>query len=190
MRQQQLQVRHGSSVAYALDLTLNRRNLEDDHLTGWDIAFAPGGHQFATAIGYKGARIWNAHTGAESLKICRLHDVRGVRFSPDGRLLATVDGGRARIYHVDTGTEFQTIDSDCSVRTLAFSPDSTLLAITRRALGDVQIWNVNSAVNIDNISDNSTKLWVEFSPDGHRLAMSRIGGSAQIWDIKTGTVQP
>lgn len=57
-----------------------------------DVAFSPDSRFLATAYTDHIARLWDAHTGTELLKLTHDRTVLAVAFSPDGRLLATGDG--------------------------------------------------------------------------------------------------
>jgi len=53
------------------------------------LAFSPDGTLLGTANGDKTARIWDARTGHELLKVTHTGHVGGVAFSRDGTLFAT-----------------------------------------------------------------------------------------------------
>src|SRR5262249_30356679 len=58
-------------------------------------------------------------------------DVDGVAFSPDGKTLATGDGGapmKIRFWDVATGKEVRRFEANSVTRSIAFSPDGKLLA--------------------------------------------------------------
>ncbi|HUY61574.1 MAG TPA: hypothetical protein VMW49_06825, partial [Candidatus Dormibacteraeota bacterium] len=55
------------------------------------MAFSPDGTLLGTANGDKTARIWDARTGRELLKVTLTVAVFTVAFSPDGTLLGTAN---------------------------------------------------------------------------------------------------
>jgi WD40 repeat protein len=77
------------------------------------------------------ARLWDPATGKQQRTLTG-HDgpVRGVAFSPDGRLLATAAGDdTARLWDPATGACLRTLTGHAgTVWGVAFSPDGRLLA--------------------------------------------------------------
>jgi WD40 repeat protein len=65
-------------------------------------------------------------------------------FSPDGRLLATVDQEKVKLWDVTDGTELVTLDLGSSGQGVAFSPDGRLLAVPIEG-GLTQLWGVPSS---------------------------------------------
>jgi WD40 repeat protein len=66
------------------------------------LAFSPDGASLASGSGGV-VKLWDAHTGQESLALHRPHGVGALAFSPDGKILATGDGGgTARLWHAAT----------------------------------------------------------------------------------------
>jgi len=120
-----------------------------------------------------------------------------ITFSPDGRILATVNGpivngdGTAQLWNTATyqpiGQPF-TSEKGMFMDSLAFSPDGNTLAIGayngQCGCGGVQLWNVAThqqvsqpiTVSVGNVNS------VAFSPDGRILAIGTDGGTI-LWDV-------
>ncbi len=108
--------------------------------------------------------------------------IRGVAFSPDGRLVASVGGltvygrpGEIRIWDAGTGETIRAWSGHATcVNCVAFSRDGTRLA-TAGALhdraGEVKIWDAATGVEVASLPDVGEPVWgLAFSPDGRRLA--------------------
>jgi len=169
------------------------------------VAFSPGGKLLASADADGTVRLWNPATGqavgpsllAETRQVSGVRnvpfepDVRGVAFSPNGKLLASADAnGTVRLWNpatrqatgnalpADTGPE-------PSVNGVAFSPDSLLLA---GADGTLRVWNAGTGRLVS--SPLPGTLYgvngVAFSPDGKLLATADADGTVRLWNPATG----
>src|SRR5215472_9550856 len=118
------------------------------------------------------------------------HGVLSVGFSPDGKMLATAENGKARLWDLHThhqlGGPF-TIGSGVAPESVAFSPDGTTLA-TADADGPARLWAVATHAQIGApLGDNAGVNSVAFSPDGTTLATADADGTARLWDLATRT---
>jgi WD40 repeat protein len=68
------------------------------------VAFSPDGGRLATASQDTTARIWDAASGQELLKLTHDDAVNAAAFSPDGGRLATASGDTARIWVLEEGS--------------------------------------------------------------------------------------
>ena len=111
---------------------------------------------------------------------------RSPAFSPDGKLVATVDGEEVRVLQADDGKPAYVLAGDAFV----FSPDNRLIA-TRQADG----WHIGNATTGQQqyvISDPGGSIY--FSPDGQTMVKTddvgegtgSAGTSVRIYDVKTG----
>ena len=101
--------------------------------------------------------------------------VDGLAFSPDGRQLATDDGGTVRLWNPVTGQPIGApirITLATGMAGTAFSPDGKLLA-TIDVKGNVRLWNPATGQPAGTPIQTSEQLAVDavaFSPDGGLLA--------------------
>jgi WD40 repeat protein len=127
----------------------------------------------------------------------------GLRFSPDGRLLATYSGmfsGQVKLWEVATGRELRTLAADAGgsgfglggVRSVAFSRDGRLFAAGSDD-GSTKVWEVSTGRELyklggDNRGTGDAAIYsVAFGADDRMLVtLGGIPTKAGFWDLTTG----
>jgi WD40 repeat protein len=113
-------------------------------------------------------------------------------FSPDGKRLASSDGGGVKVWDVQTGEEIFTIKGHKGeVSSVAFSPDGKRLASANNLpgqQGEVKVWDTQTGQELLSLKGGGR---VVFSPDGKRLASNSGRGDAlTIWDATPLPAKP
>jgi Anaphase-promoting complex subunit 4 WD40 domain len=117
------------------------------------------------------------------------HQRPTVRFSPDGKFLATSgDASRALLWSTQSGQRIRDFDAGPAQGelTLAFSPNGRILAIGNLAaltkLFDVATGKLLVALPFPSPRE------LKFDPSGKRLAVAFSTGHLAVWDVKTGEI--
>ncbi|KAF5366117.1 hypothetical protein D9757_010934 [Collybiopsis confluens] len=117
-----------------------------------------------------------------------------VRFSADGRYLATGCNRTAQIYDVKTGFKTCVLvdeavgkSGDLYIRSVCFSPDGKYLA-TGAEDKQIRIWDITRR-KIRNIFDGHQQeiYSLDFSADGRLIVSGSGDKTARIWDMVDGT---
>jgi WD40 repeat protein len=148
-----------------------------------NVAFTPDGRTLAVVdIEADGdqVRVLDAATGRTQRTIKpRTQILSALAFSPDGGILATVNGSRGsvKMWDARTGRLQNSFRAEGEVASLAFSPDARTLAASGPR--GVQLWDLATNQNRLTLRTRSPEA-VAFSPDGRTLAIS-TDGSVGLW---------
>lgn len=164
------------SLAFSADGTLLAGGCEDDTVRLWDVA----GRTLAATL------VMPPDPARDDYPI----EVREVRFSPDGRTLATGTNGpipRVHLWDVATRTVTHTLDRSGPVSyPMAFSPDSRTIATSGD--GDVLLWNAATGALTSTVGgDWEAVTALAFSPDGKALAIGDEDGNLRLWEPGAGS---
>jgi WD40 repeat protein len=153
----------------------------------FDTEFSPDGTHLAMAPVDFTARIVDASTMQERIRVEHEDIVFGVDFSPDGHFLATASfDGTVKVWAAEDGRHEFTLDPNTvQMTSVAFSPDGKTIA-TGGFDGWVRTWDATTGEPGPSwLADASSIFDVAFSPDG-RLIASAAASSIELWDAKTG----
>lgn len=114
-----------------------------------------------------------------------------VRFSHDGKYLATGCNTSAQIYDVSSLRQICTLiddtepDPDAYIRSVCFSPDNKLLA----AGGEdqmIRVWDISSRRVVHLFQGHELDIYaLEFSADGKFLVSGSGDHTVRVWDIES-----
>ncbi len=159
----------------------------------------PGSHHLATTSNDQTVRLWDADTGRE-LRVYRGHTapVLCVACSPDGRHLASGDAaGLVKVWDTAQDQRAAVLAETPEAAALCFDPTGQQLRVAKVSggkFGGVRTFDLGSGtVMADHTLDLVRRVewplrYVDFSPDGHRLAgpTGSDPKSVGLWDATTG----
>ena len=154
-----------------------------------DLDFSPDGDRLATAGGAY-VIVWEVRTMTELFRFRHSQTVWTLAFSPNGKYLATGEGGsdgpgHVRLWDIETQEQVALLDADRkAVYSVAFSSNNRTL-VTAGWRGSIKFWDVSDWQLQDTIHHGGTILSLAFSPDGKILAAAgaRFLG---LWSSETG----
>ncbi len=171
-----------------------------------DIVYTPDGTSLATLTS-EYIEFLDADTHAATRRLARRH-AHGLLFSPDGRFLAVLGGGKpVDVLDADTLESVATLPETAGKGRVAFSPDGRLLALAARdtvVLRETATWQAVSALTGD---DGALLRWemsrdgravdrhraqhvtsLAFHPEGNTLAVGSVRTTVALWSVETASI--
>lgn len=152
------------------------------------VAVSPDGRLIATGDSLGHVRFWDAITyrPVEVTEVVHAGEVNTVKFSPDGRTLASAGDDRVILLtDVRSGTRERLEGHADGIWALAFHPDGTLLASASED-DTVRLWNLTSGESRELRRFADDVFAVSFHPQGTMLAVGGADSLVTLWDPLTG----
>ena len=166
-----------------------------------ELAFSPDGQAIVTWGTADFARIWDFKpsggqvfegpiaTRTPRIELAHLGRVLDLRFSPDGKMMATSewDGQRLQVWDYASGKRLgKPMKHPDWVMGIRFSPDGEQIVSACRD-GAVRIWDWRTGQPVcPPMHHNDETHDAAFSPDGKTILTTCYEGSVGIWETKTG----
>ncbi len=110
-------------------------------------------------------------------------DIRGLVFSPSGRLLASLCSRKCSVWEVTSGARLYCVENADS------SPVAPLILLDSRWLawrtddGTVSFWCVDSGNPHGSLKTSSSCTFMAFAPNSHLFACASASGVVDVWDV-------
>lgn len=161
------------------------------------IDFDPAGKLIASG-GWDGTlKLWDADQRKEKqLLVGQALPVTGVRFSPDGSLLATCTGnwqhwqlpGELRLWNAKTGEEIASLPGHPGeIKRLDFNHDGSRL-VSGGAGGYMHVWDVAKRSLISRFNSGAPPTAVCLLPGRNHVAIGDNKGGVSVWNADTGQI--
>src|SRR5262249_15064542 len=131
-----------------------------------------------------GIKLWDAKTFKEARSLGPKGGLYMVRFSPDGKILATAgDNKQIYLWEVASGKEIRTFGQhDNLIHSLSFTSDGRFLASSSYD-NAIKLWEITTGREVHAVGKHQGWAWsISFAPDNKTLVSGSRDGSVMLWD--------
>jgi WD40 repeat protein len=150
------------------------------------VSFSPDLKNQAIAVADPQGIVWfigeNGKQKYPAFQAHQAHILR-VRFSPDGKSLATAsEDGTAKIWHLDGKLKYTLPGHTSGVEDVSFSRDGNRIATASKD-NTVKLWDRNGNLLKTLTGHSAAVISVSFSPDGDAIATASEDRTIKLWNL-------
>ncbi|KAF7586258.1 hypothetical protein BBP40_009184 [Aspergillus hancockii] len=171
-----------------------RNELKSDSGRISRVALSQDGRTVATVCPNRSLKIWDTDTAKTMGEITGFF--QDIVFSPDGKVLATVEPSVVKLWDVSSGSDLlRAINTRCIG--LRFSPDGRYFTSARLCIANdmwlpadksIEIWDTTNGDLVRVLNGHSGPISdVSFSMHNHTLASASEDGTVRLWDLTTNS---
>lgn len=155
----------------------------------FSVAFSPNGQRIATGSADQTAKVWEAGSGRELLRL-KGHGagIRSLAFSPDSLRIVTGSLDQtAKVWDAAAGHELLNLKGhNAPILSVVFSPDGKRI-VTGSDDKTAKVWDAASGQELLTFRGHSDFIRsVAFSPDGQRIISGSWDRTAKLWEAVSG----
>ena len=109
--------------------------------------------------------------------------VKGVSFSPDGQLIASIpENDIIKLWNIDGTLRVTLTGGNSGINSVSFSPDGQAIA---SASNDktIKLWNIDGTLRTTLTGHSAEVTSVSFSPDGKTISSASADKTVKLWNI-------
>jgi WD40 repeat protein len=150
-------------------------------------AFNADGTRIVTGANDKTARVWDAESGRELLRLTTLAEVKSVAFSPDGMQALAASGDRVQLWNPRNGKRsLELVGHDNTVEKAVFSADGSRV-LTASLDATARVWDASGKGELYRLEGSAPMTSAVFSPDDTLVLATSLDRKAQLWRIPIST---
>jgi WD40 repeat protein len=145
-----------------------------------DVCWSPDGSKIACATANAFLYDSNNNTPSQKLNLDSKEYSGSVKFSPDGKLLATAAGFKLKVWDVSTGQLVYNFSQDSiSISSARFSPDGKYIVTAGNGFKSF-VWDLSTGKLVSILDHNTSPVFARFSFDSNHVITASIH-EVKIW---------
>lgn len=164
------------------------RELTGSNAGSGKILFSPDGKTVAIISAEKAIVLWEVESGNLLSKLSLESRPFGLRFSNDGKIIATgEDNGKITVWNSNNFEKIRTIEHHKgAANDFSFTKDDKFL-FSGGEDRIARMWDVETGKLVREFKGHAQRIFcLDVTPDGKRLATGSSDLTARLWDVNTG----